>query len=178
MYGECGEWRRNALEKIRETRPLLTVMASSEDYTFPDAEWRDGISKVVSTLAESSQNVLVLRDNPYADFDVPTCLARRAWRPTFMPSPPCDFRVSFKPNVYGYERLAVLPHPNVTLVDLSSSICPDAVCRVERDGLILFRDSNHLTASFVNTLQERLSEEVDKVLRHDATSDVSTPTFH
>ena len=77
-YTECGEWRKNALERIRQIRPLLTVVASADGYSFDDAEWKDGISRVVNELASSSQNVLILKDTPSADL-----MCRPVWLDNF-----------------------------------------------------------------------------------------------
>src|SRR5262249_36650005 len=33
-YTECGEWRKSAIEKIRDIRPFLTVMSSQDGYLF------------------------------------------------------------------------------------------------------------------------------------------------
>jgi hypothetical protein len=164
MYTECGEWRTTALEKIREIRPLVTVMSSAEGYSFQEAEWREGISAVIKELAEASQTVLILRDTPSADFDVPTCLARRLWRPAFIPSPACVFRAPEASKIYDFQRLAARRYGNVTVVDLSQKICPGGVCAAEQDNLILYRDSNHLTASFVASMQGSLSRQIDEAL--------------
>ena len=163
-YTECGVWRKNALAKIRQIGPLVTVVASSEGYTFQDDELRDGISRVVQQLAEASQNVLILRDAPRPDFDIPTCLARRSWRPAFIPSPACEFPLPGESKVFDFQGLAARDHKNVTLVDLSSNICPGGVCRAERDDLILYRDSNHLTASFVKSMEKELSDQISEVV--------------
>jgi hypothetical protein len=60
--------------------------------------------------------------------------------------------------------MATRQYKNAFLVDMSSNICPARVCSTERDGVILYRDSNHLTASFVQALHARLAEEIDKAL--------------
>jgi peptidoglycan/LPS O-acetylase OafA/YrhL len=165
VYRECAKWRKDALDKIGHMHPLLTVLSSSEAYLFNDAERRDGILTVVTALAESSQHVLIIRDTPRADFDVPTCLARRVWRPAFVSPTSCEVPRPLDSKVYDFQRQAVRAHNNVELLDFSSSICPEGrVCSVERNGEVIYRDSTHLTASFIKSLQGALSQEIDKVL--------------
>ena len=49
------------------------------------------------------------------------------------------------------------PQRNVaTSVDLSQEICTHGICQTERNNLIMYRDSNHLTASFAKQLQSAL----------------------
>jgi len=164
VYHECNEWKKNALDRIRQLRPLVTVVSSSENYPFRDDEWRIGISKFVSELADSSENVLILRDTPGVEFDVPICLARKVWREKFMPVQFCDFPLHTSPKIYDFLRSAAKQHRNVAVADLSLNICPDGICAMERDGFILYRDSNHLTASFVSSLQGVVSEHIDELL--------------
>ncbi|MGH8400704.1 MAG: hypothetical protein ACRESU_06335 [Gammaproteobacteria bacterium] len=40
---------------------------------------------------------------------------------------------------------------------MTDVICPDGQCRAQRDGLIVFRDSQHMTASFTKTLDRQFA---------------------
>jgi hypothetical protein len=168
MYSECGQWRQNAIRKIREMRPLLTVVAYSEGYAFTDEQWREGISSVMGDLAQASQNVLFLRDTPSADFDVPTCLARRLWRPAFIPASSCEFSQPPASAVFEIQSRVARQYKNIEVLDMTADICPDGICKPERENLIVYRDSNHLTASFLNTLEGVLSGRIDRVLNEQA----------
>ncbi len=168
MYTECGVWRQKAIGKIREMRPILTVVSSSDGYAFTDAQWNEGISSVFRDLSQASQNVLVLRDTPSAEFDVPMCLARRLWRPSFVPTASCDFSQPPPSPVFEIQSRTAQKFKNVEVLDLTAEICPGGICRPERDNLILYRDSNHLTASFLNTLEGVISGRIDRVLNEQA----------
>jgi hypothetical protein len=139
-------------------------MTSSEGYSFTSEEWRDGISKVVGKLAASSKNLIVLRDNPRPNFDVPTCLSRKVWRPHLIPSAPCQFEQRQNSDVYGLQVLAVRHYKNARALDLSESICPRGACVGEINNVIIFRDSNHLTSSFVRRLEAILAAEIDRTV--------------
>lgn len=164
VYTECGKWNTNALARIRQLRPALTILASSEGYSLQSAEWRKGISTVVASLAESSQKVLILQDTPRPNFDVPTCLARHQWRSAVLPSEPCEFGLSATSNVHEHMRLAGRPYINVVTADLSPMICNESVCRSEQKNVIIYRDSNHLTASFAKHLESALEEHIESAL--------------
>lgn len=49
-------------------------------------------------------------------------------------------------------------------VDFASTICPQEQCRVDRDGLIIFSDANHLTATYNRTLADPLAGEITPML--------------
>jgi hypothetical protein len=165
VYNECEEWRENALQEIRQIRPVLTVMTSSEGYLFEDDQWQKGISSVLQNLAESSRNVLVIRDTPRPNFDVPACLGRRLWRPSFMSSSPCEFPLSQSPKIYDYYRAFARQFQNVRIADLSSSICPNGICKGEINNVVTYRDSNHLSASFAGGLEGVLTKQIDCALK-------------
>ena len=40
--------------------------------------------------------------------------------------------------------------------DMSDIICPNGICTGLLNGLVMYRDSDHLTASFVQTLEDTL----------------------
>jgi peptidoglycan/LPS O-acetylase OafA/YrhL len=164
VFTECEEWRRGAIQKIRQIRPLLTVLTYREYYPIRDDAWHSGIDSIVQDLAESSENVLILRDTPQAEIDIPSCLARFAWRSSFIPVPSCEFTFPGTSNVYEFQRSAAAQHNNVHTADLSPSICPNGLCSGIRGDLIVYRDTDHLTASFARSLETDLGREIDRSL--------------
>ena len=51
--------------------------------------------------------------------------------------------------------------PNVTVVDLDDLVCPDGVCPALAEGIVTFRDDNHLSDDFA----VMLAPAVLKILR-------------
>jgi peptidoglycan/LPS O-acetylase OafA/YrhL len=175
-YTECEKWRKSAIQMIRQIQPALTVVSSTDRYVIGDSEWRNGIDAIVKSLAESSKRVLILRDTPGADFDIPSCLARRQWRPFFVPSSSCEFSSTTKSAVYELQRSAASRYKNVLAADMSLSICPSGTCTGLREGLVMYRDSDHLTASFAKTLENDLLVQIDRVLEMSLNSEHVQPT--
>ena len=47
--------------------------------------------------------------------------------------------------------------PNVEVLDLNSRVCPSGICSaMTNDGVMVFRDSRHLTDSFVSILAQKV----------------------
>jgi hypothetical protein len=87
----------------------------------------------------------ILADTPAPGFDVPACLSRTAWQHR-NPFSACEFRL----------ELAWPVAPGA--IDLSSTICPDHRCApLTPDGTVIFRDANHLTASYSRKLAPALA---------------------
>jgi hypothetical protein len=157
-YRECTAWRADAVRAVQALRPDLVVVSSSTDYDDLDAAaWEDGTLRQLAPLADVSGRVVVLRDTPRPAFDVAACLARAAWRPDALPSPDCTVRPERRPDVAAALGAAVRRVPNAALVDPVPMVCPGAVCAPVRDGVVVWRDDQHLTASFSARLAEPLA---------------------
>ena len=154
-YVECSTWRRDALAWIRNTRPDVILFGSSATYPFDQEQWTDGTTRILAAVAGSTGRIRVLRATPTLPFDGPNCLARQAWRPAM--TNPTQSCVAPYPNphaqaVYRWQLDAVRQVPNATMLDLNPLICREGLCAADRDGEVVFRDDQHLAASFVESI--------------------------
>jgi hypothetical protein len=53
---------------------------------------------------------------------------------------------------------------NVRVIDLDDAICPTDKCAAVIGGVIVYRDSNHLTATYVQSLAPRLNAALSEAL--------------
>lgn len=156
MYVECATWRQRAVKYLQDIRPDIVILGSVSTYTFTAHQWIAGTDRILASLATASGHVYVLRSTPHLPFDGPSCLASHQGRPSWLASlGPCSASAgSTNEDVYGWLQQASRPHPNVSIIDLNESICPEGVCSAQRDGLIVFRDAQHMTASFAESLSQ------------------------
>ena len=59
---------------------------------------------------------------------------------------------------YGALEGAIASVPGSKLIDLFPALCDDRLCPAERDGTILYRDDDHLTASGARSLAPSFAE--------------------
>jgi hypothetical protein len=59
-------------------------------------------------------------------------------------------------NVFAWLKEAAKGFDNVTVIDLNPAVCPDGRCYAEMNGEVVFRDSQHLSSHFSETLSEAL----------------------
>lgn len=160
-YHECATWRRAALQRILELRPRLTIAANASAYVRDDdsdaralsaSAWEAGHRRTAQVIARAGLAQALLVDPPTPGFDLPVCLSRRAAQRLLARE--CDFARSDRINesARGAETAAFRDVPRVTLADLSSRVCPRPRCAPRAGGLVVFSDSNHLTATFAATL--------------------------
>ncbi len=153
-YTVCATWREHALEKVAKLKPDVVLMGSAE-YGFTKQQWIDGTTKVLATLSPATGHIYILRDTPHLPFDGPDCLAEHAGRPArFGLQHACSAPAADPEGdaTYRWQREAAGHFANVSTLDMNSWICPGGTCSAERQGMVVFRDSQHLAGSFAASL--------------------------
>jgi hypothetical protein len=169
-YEECSEWRRSVLARIAEWRPHLVFIASTHVYPLRPAafhttldDWRDGLARVVQAIEPSGARIVVLRDTPRPGFEVPECLSRAAFQPVSRAdSCAISSRAAIDTVVFAAEREALRSIPAVLHVDLTDRFCDDSDCPTVIGGIVVYKDTNHMTAAFSATLAGPLSRALEE----------------
>lgn len=162
-YKVCTEWRNNVLRYISKIHPDITLFGSSGTVDFTQSQWLDGTTKVLDILSAASDWVYLLRDTPSLPFDGPNCLAKYSIRPTFnLLHHTCSAPAynAYKNNVYGWRKLIVNNFTNARILDMNEFICPMDQCMAEQNGIIVYRDSQHLTRSFARSLAVEMAKKL------------------
>jgi peptidoglycan/LPS O-acetylase OafA/YrhL len=171
----CEKWRRRALARLAASKPydlVLIAVAASEipgvlrdDGTHPDpAEvphwWAVGAARTMAVLAPVAHRVVVIGDPPLPGKDVPSCLSAH---PTSIAS--CEYSRSAR----GYRDADLLrasapllaPY-GVRYADLAPLLCATDRCPVVTpQGLIMFKDGGHFTATFSRSMWRLVGEAID-----------------
>jgi hypothetical protein len=158
-YTACAAWREHALEKLVALKPEILLLGSA-GYEFTGEQWIDGTTKILGVLSPAVGHIYILRDTPLLHFDGPDCLAEHSGRPAWFGLQHACNAPADDPHadqVYRWLGEAASRFANVGMLDMNAQVCPDGVCSAERDGLIVFRDSQHLTGSFAASLGPALS---------------------
>jgi peptidoglycan/LPS O-acetylase OafA/YrhL len=158
MEQVCEEWRREAIGDIEGLHPDLVILASVSRHPGADGNmiadtrvWEEGARDTFAALARQHMKVRFIRDTPYADYDVPGCLAQAEWDGrTQCPAPLSA--VALSPDIFAAETRAAQDFGDVKVVDLSDRMCGPNRCYLEAGGQIIYRDGDHLTASYSRSL--------------------------
>jgi hypothetical protein len=136
------------------------ILGSASTSPLSPDDWLDGTEKVLDIVSPAARHVYLLRPTPVLPFDAPSCLAprgalfellsdgRRCEAPSHTATGDAVFRSLTE---------AARHFPNTTVVDMTDDICPDGRCRGERDGMVVFRDTEHLNADYAGTLKGALA---------------------
>jgi peptidoglycan/LPS O-acetylase OafA/YrhL len=160
-FTECAEWREKAVKAIAALRPDMVLLGSSFGYGFDAAQWKAGTRRLLERLSPATQQLYVIRATPVLPFDGLECLAARAAGSPSMPAD-CVSEWDDRTNeqVWGWIGVAAHGFDNVKLLDLNDLVCPDRRCSAERDGRVVYRDKQHITASFSASLAEAVGERI------------------
>ncbi len=157
-YRSCDRWRHQVLRRIGKAgHDAIVAISGDTTYTAygPDGEvlygkanaaaLEAGYLATIDRLRAAGAAVIVIRNTPEAPFDMPDCVAANISAPSA-----CDFPLPHEPERNFDVRAA---HRSGTpLVDLTGRICPHGLCRAVIDGLLVYRDDAHLTATFARTV--------------------------
>ncbi|OJU95804.1 MAG: hypothetical protein BGO23_09470 [Solirubrobacterales bacterium 67-14] len=170
----CDSWRANALDRIERERPEMVVTATDTGNGY--ALWqrgvrltraasepllRQGYARTLRRLKRATGGrtgrVVLLRDLLRAGFRPPDCLLDH---PEDLPA--CDFK-GFRKNPPGFDLAAARRVGGVKVVDPSEVVCPAGLCNSARNGIVVYRDTTHISATYAATLAGWLGEQVDSL---------------
>jgi peptidoglycan/LPS O-acetylase OafA/YrhL len=168
---ECTLWRSAALARIAGLHPHLVVLSESDQpvsepgqirlHAVSPEDWERGLRSTASYLDSRDVKTVVIADVPRPEFDVPTCLSRAAARSHSVQDCNVSRSTALNEDARRAERAAVTGLANIRLLDFADQLCPNQVCQTLVDGQVVFRDGDHLTSSFSQSLAPVLKREVE-----------------
>jgi hypothetical protein len=168
----CASWRAEAIRRIVGLRPSIVFIGNASNYLggkdeplnrfrVSPGEWRDGTRRTLKALTTAGLRVMAMRDNPSSNWDIPTCLARSV-RHSWRPGGSCEMNksTSLDPAIFEAEKTGARGLPNVHFIDLTDWLCQRDDCWTVQGGSVMYRDNNHLTGNFANSLAPILETEL------------------
>lgn len=156
VYTECEEWRSDLAARLTVEQPDAIVIGSSRRYRTTKKnhveELRVGLSAAHSQLSKIAPTVFVA-DTPMQKTDVPVCLSKPGTTADACSNP-----------LDREQREDPILKLDQSVIDLSEFICPQEQCPALLNGEIVWRDSQHLTASFARTLAAAFAKQLDESL--------------
>jgi hypothetical protein len=169
-YDSCRTWADNVTASVLSTRPqaVITVMARYravvDGKTLGVVESApiigSGLAEAWKPFTDQSIPVFAVRDTPRPEGQPADCVAQNEQRLTACSWPKQDILFANPP-----EATAVGANPGAKLVDLTSAFCPQDTCPAVVGGVAIYRDGNHLTATYAQTLHKHLCAAFAEVLK-------------
>jgi hypothetical protein len=122
---------------------------ASGSWSVTPGQRREGLRRTYALLSSAGITTVALRDVPDVGFDVPGCLSRRASSAPFRVRE-CEYDLasSLVPSAVEAQTKAARGLENVAIISMNDRVCRRSPCAVVQRGSIVFRDDDHLTATF------------------------------
>jgi hypothetical protein len=165
-YVECERWRDRVVAYLHARPPSLLVLGSSAAYAIDPADWERGTRRFLTRIEGASERIVLLAPTPLLPFDGPQCALARYGQSGHL-ARDCSVPLQqVRPSaLIARLQAAVAGHPAVRLVDLGDAVCPGQSCSAERNGLLLYRDGQHLNANYVLQLAPALEAALEPSAR-------------
>jgi hypothetical protein len=170
-YTQCWEWRERIMTALTDSARADLVILSNyvSGYTnrvydpasgqrLPPAEANEaikiGFRKTINRLLAAGVDVAIIRDAPQADKQFDVCFIvnkRNCARPREQALRQRDVEDMIAREFAG----------RVKVFDFADVICAGAECPLTRNGVMVYRDPHHLTASFSATLAPQMVQLLD-----------------
>lgn len=180
-YVICTEWRNRVLEYIAALSPDVLIVGSSAFYPFTEEDWTGGTARILERAAPAARQVVLISGTPRLTFDGPSCL-EDPWRFSFRlidGDRECEeARTETQPGtVSAYLHAVADEFANVDVLDLNDLVCPNQRCAAATpEGVAVFRDNDHLTASFALSLVPAARERLERLGISPNSPESDTPT--
>jgi hypothetical protein len=149
-YTECAEWSRNVVEWLLRERPDVVLISHSPGNQKITPEQ---LAATWKPLLDGGLDVRHVRNIPWLPFHPGKCLeSAKDWMASCVPS---------RRKVLRHDNLAAAARIlNVKIIDFSEYFCDAEHCPVMIGGILAYRDSHHMTATFSRTLSAPMGEKL------------------
>jgi peptidoglycan/LPS O-acetylase OafA/YrhL len=172
-YVECDEFRQAVLARLGGPNAPDAVVAISlqpdslvdstgelVDGPVVDTMWRDGWMATAEAVRATGAHMIVLRDTPALADNPLVCLGLHLESPGECDQP----RQTVVPPA-SQDMDVVDGIPGVVGVDLTDGICFVDRCPAVRSNLVVFRDDDHLTATYAKALGPAVGRVLNRALK-------------
>ena len=165
-YTECNEWRAAELQRMTTLRPALVILGFSREYGIPDEHvvvdgpaWLSGLTDMITTIErDTGARVAIMGDDPYPQQSVPDCLSQN-----LADTPVCSIPKHYpfyNPGGISQEK-AVAASTGAGYVDTDPWFCIASTCTVIVGNMLVYRDDNHITATYANWLTPAIGDHLE-----------------
>ena len=151
----CLEWNENVIAALQEDPPdmVFTTATLNKRADIPQGyinQW---------TKLQDVTTIFAIRDNPRMKENIAQCLAKT--------TNPLDCAIPRDEGVsptIPWETTPNIPN-NVFFADLTDYFCDEEICPPVIGNVVIYRDNNHITATYAKTLAPALKAPLESALK-------------
>ncbi|WP_345555465.1 acyltransferase family protein, partial [Streptomonospora halophila] len=167
-YSECTEWNEALFDELTgEVGPDILFTTSSANNEAASAATQSegavdiaaGMNRLWGPLEDAGTDVVAIRDTPRMATRLPECVALHSEDLSKCERSAEDAFSNEDPQLLAAENDA-----DADVVDLTDEFCIGDTCLPVIGNVLVYRDSNHITATYSELLAPKLSQALDGVL--------------
>lgn len=167
-YQTCYDWGRSVIEWMKRVKPDMVVQAQAARFLayMPNATeeqrfvaTRDALPKLWKEFEDAGIHFIAMRDTPVMHEDPTVCLSK---------DPKCAYPRAQVLRPDPLEAAAIID-PTVPCLDMTDGICNAKTCDVVVGNVIVWRDYEHMTMTYVRTLEAELEKALLAAMAEDET---------
>lgn len=146
----CVDFNKATLAEVLKMKPDVVVTTSTRTNVDPKVPERldPGFVSEVKTLNDAGIEVVAFRDTPRPAQPVPACLEKDPTAYVACGSQQDQIYAQDSPTAAVAAQL-----PDTKFLDLTKYFCPDANCPAVIGNVIVYKDDNHVSATYMKTLE-------------------------
>ena len=174
-FSECEQWRTSALSWIARQRPAVVVLGVARhygpEYRFRvySPDWVAGLAAMVQEIRAMGPQVVVMGPVPHPKGDVPVCLSEHLTDAVACTQP---LTAGVSPAGIAAEQQAVVAAGG-SYINVIPWVCSTDACAVIIGNILVYRDDNHVTATYATWLTPVLGATIQPLAQLGATAPVS-----
>ena len=141
-YISCSVWRENVLAAIKQLHPQI-VFTSQAHYQADKTTMINGIESTWRALSAAGAKVIAIDNTPEMPFNPGDCIAVTPGK--------CSASLA-KSGLPDYFSEAAADVSGVMVVNMTDGICGPVKCNATVGNMVVWRDSQHLTATYAAAL--------------------------
>jgi peptidoglycan/LPS O-acetylase OafA/YrhL len=168
-YRECARWQDSAMERIAAERPVIVFVAGYHVYEFLDedtrrpladdpAAWGESLGRTIGAIEATGAQVILMGETPQLGVVPDECLASERDSVEACTETAADV----VDPLYAQLEQDVATATGAKLMSFTGLLCPDGTCPLVFGTTPVYRDDQHLTATFVRALTPIMDIWVDQ----------------
>lgn len=146
----CAAHNQGVAAYLQANPPdLIVTVASRAPAVGTDETLVQDHLATMRPFLDAGVQIINIRDNPRWTYNMPECVQRRGPDSPQCAAPLADKLAAESPLI-ELEQV-----PGMSVVDLTGYLCPNDRCPGVIGNVYVYRDDNHLSATYVRTLQDR-----------------------
>lgn len=164
-YTKCDRWRERVIARLAEDPPDVVMLSSlgvypgQGSYAATPEEWAEGLATTLRDLPGQSA-AIVIADTPSMTETPAICLSANLTTAAACSRPLSE---AVHSNFAAAEAKAAAAE-SATVFDFTRNLCDRTTCGVIMGSTLVYRDTNHLTATFASMLAPVMWMQLEPIL--------------